>query len=69
MLTIHPQFITDKAGKKLVILPMKEFEIIMEELEDLNDVKLYDLAKSDKEPSVPLDKAFAMIEAKRKKKK
>lgn len=45
MLAIHPQFITDSAGEKLVVLPMKEFEIIMDELEDLEDVKLYDEAK------------------------
>ena len=69
MLTIHPQFITDTAGKKLVILPMKEFKNIMEELEDLDDVKLYDRAKASKEASIPVDDAFKMIEAKRKKKK
>ena len=69
MLTIHPQYITDTAGKKLVILPMKEFKNMMEELEDLDDVKLYDRAKADNEPSVPIDKAFKIIEAKRKKKK
>lgn len=45
MLTIHPQYITDTAGKKLVILPMNEFETLMEELEDIEDVKLYDEAK------------------------
>lgn len=69
MLNIHPQYITDTAGKKLVILPMKEFKTIMEELEDLEDVKLYDQAKADKEPSIPIDKAFKIIEAKRKAKK
>ncbi len=58
MLNIHPQYITDTAGKKLVILPMKEFKTLIEELEDLEDVKLYDRAKADKEPSVPIDEAF-----------
>ncbi len=69
MLNIHPQYITDTAGKKLVILPMKEFKTLIEELEDLEDVKLYDRAKADNEPSVPIDEAFKIIEAKRKKKK
>ena len=69
MLSVHPQYITDTAGKKLVILPMKEFKTIMEELEDLEDIKLYDNAKASKEPSIPIDKAFKMIEAKRKKKR
>ncbi len=69
MLNIHPQYITDTAGRKLVILPMKEFKNIMEELEDLEDVKLYDRAKASKEPSIPIDDAFKIIEAKRKRKK
>jgi PHD/YefM family antitoxin component YafN of YafNO toxin-antitoxin module len=69
MMTLHPQYITDTAGKKLVILPMKEFKNMMEELEDLHDIKLYDNAKASKEASVPIDEAFKKIEAKRKKKK
>ena len=69
MLSIHPQYITDTAGKKMVVLPAKEFDIILEELDELEDIKLYDKAKASKEPSIPIDKAFKMIEAKRKKKK
>lgn len=67
MLTVHPQYITDNAGKKIsVVLPIKDFKAIMEELEDLEDIKLYDKAKKSKEPSVAIDDAFKMIEAKRK---
>jgi len=69
MLTIHPQYITDSAGKKLVVLSMKEFKTILEELENIEDIKLYDEAKASAEPSVPIDEAFKQIEAKRKKKK
>jgi PHD/YefM family antitoxin component YafN of YafNO toxin-antitoxin module len=47
MLTIHPQYITDTVGKKMVVLPMKEFKTMMEELEDIEDVKLYDEAKKE----------------------
>jgi hypothetical protein len=67
MLTIHPQYITDSAGKKIsVVLPIKDFKALMEELEELEDIKLYDDAKKSKEPSIPIDEAFKMIEAKRK---
>ncbi len=45
MIAIHPQYIKDTAGKSLVILPQQEFDSIMEELEDLEDVRLYDEAK------------------------
>lgn len=48
MLTVHPQYITDNAGKKIsVVLSMKDFEAIMEELEELEDIKLYDEAKKE----------------------
>lgn len=48
MLTVHPQYITDEAGKKIsVVLPMKDFKAIMEELEELEDIKLYDEAKKE----------------------
>lgn len=66
MFTLHPQYITDTAGKKMVVLPAKEFDTIIEELED---IKLYDKAKASKEASIPIDEAFKIIEAKRKKKK
>ncbi|MES1221491.1 MAG: hypothetical protein ABUT20_38685 [Bacteroidota bacterium] len=66
---ITPQYITDKKGNKLsVVLSMKDYEKIMEELEELEDIRLYDEAITAKETSIPLDKAFKLIEAKRKKK-
>ena len=48
MLIVHPQYIKDANGNKsLVILPAEEFDNIMEELEDLEDVRLYDEAKKE----------------------
>jgi PHD/YefM family antitoxin component YafN of YafNO toxin-antitoxin module len=69
MLTLNPQYITDNSGKKIsVVLPLEEFKTIMQELEELEDIKLYDEAKAADEPSVPIDEAFKLIEAKRKNK-
>ena len=68
MLTLHPQYIKDINGNKsLVILPAKEFEIILEELEELEDIKLYDDAKKiDTGERIPMEEVFRIIEAKRK---
>ena len=64
---VNPQYITDNTGRKIsVILPMRDFKTIMEELEELEDVRLYDDAKKSNEPSISIDRAFEMIEAKRK---
>ena len=56
MNAIHPQYITDKDGKKIsVVIPLAEYEQIIEELEELEDIKLYDEAKADKDPSMSFD--------------
>ena len=69
MIATHPQYVTDNHGKKVsVILPMKDYKKIIEELEELEDIRLYDEAKTSKARSVPIDKAFKLIEAKRKNK-
>ncbi|MFS2185688.1 hypothetical protein ACCC92_03380 [Mucilaginibacter sp. Mucisp84] len=67
MLIVHPQFITDDRGEKLsVVLPIAEFKSIMEELEELEDIRLYDEAKaSDTEPGLSMEEAFKQIESKR----
>ena len=68
MFTVHPQYITDNAGKKIsAILPIKEFKTLLEELEELEDIRLYDESKNDNEPAIAKNKAMAMIEAERKK--
>jgi PHD/YefM family antitoxin component YafN of YafNO toxin-antitoxin module len=68
MLTVHPQYIKDADGNKsLVVLPAKEFDAIMEQLEDLEDVRLYDEAKKRKQVFVDAETAFTQIEAKRNK--
>ena len=67
MIAIHPQFIKNTAGKNLVILPQDEFDRIIEVLEDLEDVRLYDQAKKeDSGERIPMEEAFNMSEAKRK---
>ena len=70
MITMHPQFITDSNGNKIsVILPVKEFDALLAELEEMEDVRLYDEAKASDESSIPIDEAFKMIEEERKIKK
>jgi PHD/YefM family antitoxin component YafN of YafNO toxin-antitoxin module len=67
MITLNPQFIKDTAGKKLVVLSAKQYNNIIEELEELEDIKRYDAAKKKKQQFVDATAAFKQIEAKRKK--
>ncbi len=47
MTALHPQFITDTAGEKLVVISLKEYNLLMENLEELEDIKFYDKAKKE----------------------
>lgn len=45
MFTIHPQYINDNTGKKMVVLLKKEFDSLMEMLDELEDIRIYDEVK------------------------
>ena len=48
-------FITDQQGKKIsAVLPIKKYNMILEELEELEDIRAYDKAKAKKEKPIPL---------------
>jgi hypothetical protein len=50
MIKVNPQYITDKTGKKIsVVIPIKDFEAILDELED---IKLDKEAKKSKPKKV-----------------
>lgn len=67
---MRTQFVTDDHGKKLaVILPIKEYNKMLDDLEELEDIKLYDAAKKDKQEFIDAEDAFREIEEKRGKKK
>ena len=66
---MRTQFIIDNNGKKLaVILPIEDYNEMIENLEELEDIKLYDKAKKDKDDALPIDDAFKLIEQERKNK-
>lgn len=68
MIDIHPQYITDTAGQKLVILPVHEYDTLLKEVEELEDIRLYDEAKkADNGERISMEDAFRSIEMKRNK--
>ncbi|MBS3776611.1 MAG: hypothetical protein V5A59_09820 [Bacteroidales bacterium] len=53
------QIIKDDQGNKIgVFLPIKEYERILDQLEELEDIKAYDEYKSLEEESIPLRDAI-----------
>lgn len=68
MIAINPQYITDNQGRKIsAVIAMKEFKTLLEELEELEDIRLYDESKNDKEPALSKNEAMEMLAAERKK--
>jgi hypothetical protein len=60
-------FITDGKGKKIsAVVPIKQYQLWLEELEELEDIRAYDKAKARKEKPLPLRDA---IQQRRKKQK
>jgi len=57
ILKIIPQYIRDAKGKRsFVVLSIGDFDKVMEELESIEDVKLYDQAKKKNgEKGIPFD--------------
>ena len=46
MVTLHPEYVVDDSDrKKAVLLPVEEWEKVVDELEELEDIRLYDAAK------------------------
>lgn len=45
---IHPQYIKDASAKaSLVVLPIAEYNLLIEALEDMDDVRAYDAATAE----------------------
>ena len=65
MVKVHPQYITDTAGQKMVVLPVSEFDSLMEELDQLEDTRLFDKAIIANEPSISADEVFKKIDESR----
>ncbi|GAB5464891.1 MAG: hypothetical protein Kapaf2KO_03270 [Candidatus Kapaibacteriales bacterium] len=47
MTKINPQYITDNSGQKLIVLKENEYLLLLEELDMLEDIRLYDEAKKE----------------------
>jgi len=66
---MRTQFVTDDHGNKLaVILPIKKYNKMVDELEELKDIKQYDAAKKGDLEFIDAEQAFREIEEKRGKK-
>jgi hypothetical protein len=63
-------YITDESGKKIsIVVPVKDYNKLLEAWEELEDIKAYDAAKSKKSDPIEVQIAFEKIENYRSSKK
>ena len=61
---LRQQFIEDKEGQRIaVLMPIDQYNKMLDQLEEIDDIKAYDAAKSGDEEIIPFDQA--VNEAKR----
>ena len=64
MIPLHPQYVDDEShGIKSVLLPLDEWERVLEELEELDDIRAYDAAVREPDEAIPFTQAVQEIRA------
>ncbi|MBF0471955.1 MAG: hypothetical protein HQL48_11365 [Gammaproteobacteria bacterium] len=59
MRTLHPQYIVDEnQNKTSVVLPINEWNEVINAMEELEDIQAYDNAKAKNDEIIPFEKAI-----------
>ncbi len=62
MVALHPEYVVDdKQHRKAVLLPVAEWEQIVNELDELDDIRAYDAAKEQYSQRLPFEQAVREI--------
>ena len=63
MVAVHPKYLLDeRQRRKEVVLPFAEWERVVEELEELDDIRAFDEAKAGSPESIPFELAVREIQ-------
>ncbi len=58
MLTVHPEIVIDRKHRpKAVLLPYSEWNRVMADVEELEDIRAYDRAKARRGEAIPFEQA------------
>jgi PHD/YefM family antitoxin component YafN of YafNO toxin-antitoxin module len=62
MITVHQHYLVDDKGQRTaVVVPLDEWERIVEALEELDDIRAYDEAKHSASDPIPFEQAVREI--------
>ena len=63
MRNIKEQYLVDDNGNRIgVVLNMKDYHRLLEQLEELESIRAYDVAKASGDEAIPFEQAVAEIE-------
>ena len=63
MVLVHPKYVVGKdKHPKAVLLPVSEWKQVVNELEELDDIRSYDKAKASLQDSIPFNQAVREIQ-------
>lgn len=66
MTDIKERYLIDDEGRKIsVVLDISDYRRILEELEELDEIRAYDRAKASSDETIPFDQAVAEIQKQR----
>ncbi len=66
MAIVHPRYLVDHQQTPTdAVVPIEEWRRIVEELEELEDLRAYDAAVSEKQETIPLDTVISEARARR----
>ena len=66
MLTVHPEIVIDRQQKpRAVLLPYAEWNRVMADMEELEDIRAYDRAKARGGEAIHLDQAVKELKKRR----
>jgi len=67
MCRFKERYVVDGKGKRIgVLLDVRDYRKLLEELEELECIRAYDAAKASGDEAIPFDEAVAEIEKKRR---
>lgn len=62
MLAVHTDFVVDrKDNLKAVLIPYAEWKNLMEDIDELEDIRAYDRAKARKDEAIPFEQAVRAL--------
>ena len=63
MVNIYPEYIVDeKQKRKAVLLSLIEWDRIVEDIEELDDIRAYDSVKEQRSEAIPFEQAVREIQ-------